>query len=140
LEASGDYERIVIERLEAEGLLAHVLNPLRVRRFAEAIGILAKTDPIDARLIALYLQHFPDAGLVRRPEQARKLAEYLTVRTMLMGIIGEARNRLEHLREPALKALAESSMAAAKAHLKQVDAGIAKVIGAQQEMDTQTTV
>src|SRR3954470_2302688 len=114
LEASGDYERIVIEMLEAEDFVVHVLNPLRVRRFAEAAGILAKTDPIDARLIGLYLQHFPDAGLVRRPERARKLAEYLTVRSMLLGIIGEARNRLEHLREPALRALTESSMAAAQ--------------------------
>lgn len=140
LEASGDYERIVIEALEAEGLLVHVLNPLRVRRFAEAIGTLAKTDPIDARLIALYLQHFPDAGLVRRPEQARKLAEYLTVRSMLRGIIGEARNRLEHLREPALKALVESSMAAAKADLKRVDGAIAKVIADDQDMARKATI
>lgn len=134
LEASGDYERIVIEMLEAEDFVVHILNPLRVRRFAEAAGILAKTDPIDARLIGLYLQHFPEAGLVRRPERARKLAEYLTVRSMLLGIIGEARNRLEHLREPALRALTESSMAAAQASLKQVDAGIAKVIANDDDM------
>ena len=62
LEASGDYERSVIERLEADGFVVHLLNPARVRLFAEAAGILAKTDPIDARVIALYGRHFPRHG------------------------------------------------------------------------------
>jgi transposase len=46
LEASGDYERIVIETLEADDFVVHLLNPARVRHFAEAAGILAKTDPV----------------------------------------------------------------------------------------------
>jgi transposase len=50
------------------------------------------------------------------------------VRSMLLGIIGEARNRLEHLREPALRAVADHAMAAAQASLKEVDAGIAAII------------
>jgi len=128
LEASGDYERIVIEALEADGLVVHLLNPARVRAFAEAIGILAKTDPIDARLIALYCQHFPDKGLTRRPEQARKLGEFLNMRDMLLKLAGEIRNSLEHVREPALKALADTLAADVAAKLKDVERGIAKVI------------
>jgi transposase len=134
LEASGDYERMVMEALEAEGFVVQLLNPTRVRRFAEACGMLAKTDPIDARLIALYAQHFPDKGLSRRPEQARKLGEFLSVRTMLMGIVGEARNRLEHLREPTLRSLAECFLADATARLKQLEAAIAKVIAEDHAM------
>ena len=38
LEASGDYERIVVEALEADGFTVHLLNPARVRAFAEAIA------------------------------------------------------------------------------------------------------
>ena len=128
LEASGDYERIVIEALEADGLVVHLLNPARVRAFAEAIGILAKTDPIDARLIALYCQHFPDKGLTRRPEQARKLGEFLNMRDMLLKLAGEIRNSLEHVREPALKALADTLAADVAAKLKDVERAIAKVI------------
>jgi transposase len=134
LEASGDYERIVIEELEADGLVVHLLNPARVRLFAEACGMLAKTDPIDARLIALYCQHFPDKGLTRRPENARKLGEFLTVRAMLHKIVDEARNRLEHLHQPGLQALTERILGDAKAHLKEIDAGIAKVIAEDQAM------
>lgn len=134
LEASGDYERAVIEALEAEGLCVQLLNPTRVRRFAEAMGILAKTDPIDAHLIARYGQHFPEAGLTRRPKQARKLAEFLGIRHMLMGIVNEARSRLEHLREPGLRQLVEQSAADAKARLKLVDAGIAQTIADDEAM------
>lgn len=134
LEASGDYERIVVERLEAEGFLVQLLNPMRVRRFAEADGILAKTDPIDAKVIALYAQHFPDRGLVRRPEQARKLGEFLAVRAMLLGIATEACSRLEHLREQALRQLVEQTAADAKARLKEVEASIAQVIAEDEAM------
>jgi transposase len=128
VEASGDYERIVIETLEADGFVVHLLNPARVRAFAEAIGILAKTDPIDARVIALYCQHFPDKGLTRRPEQARKLGEVLNMRTMLLKLAGEIRNSLEHVREPGLKALAETLSDDIAAKLKDVDGRIAKLI------------
>jgi len=138
LEASGDYERIVIERLEAEGFLVQLLNPLRVRRFAEADGILAKTDPIDAKVIARYAQHFPDRGLVRRPEQARKLGEFLAVRAMLLGIATEACSRLEHLREEALRQLVEQTAADAKARLKEVEASIARVIAEDEAMAHKT--
>jgi transposase len=134
LEASGGYERAVIEKLEAEGLCVQLLNPKRVRRFAEAMGILAKTDPIDARLIARYGQHFPEMGLTRSPEQAGKLAEFLAIRHMLMGIVDEARSRLEHLRDPGLRQLVEQSAAEAKARLKAVDAGIARTIADDEAM------
>ncbi len=135
LEASGDYERIVIETLEADGFVVHLLNPARVRHFAEAAGILAKTDPIDARLIALYCRHFPGAGLTRRPEQARKLGEFLIMRDMLMKIVGEARNRLEHLREPVLRELAERTLADANIELKTIAAGIEQVIAEDEAFD-----
>lgn len=134
LEASGGYEREVIEALEADGLVVHLLNPARVRRFAEAAGILAKTDPIDARLIALYCQHFPGVGLTRRSEKASRLGEFLIVRGMLRKAIDEARNRLEHLREPALRCLVERTLESVRADLKSIDADIVRVIEEDEEM------
>ena len=134
VEASGDYERLVIEQLEADGFIVHLLNPARVRLFAEAAGILAKTDPIDARVIALYGRHFPDKGLTRRPENARKLGEFLSVRAMLRKIIDEARNRLEHLQDPDLKALAERTLTDARAQLKQINTRIVRLIAHDEAM------
>ena len=134
LEASGDYERLVIEQLEADGFVVHLLNPARVRLFAEAAGILAKTDPIDARVIALYCQHFPDKGLTRRPQNARKLGEFLSVRAMLHKIIDQARNRLEHLQDPDLKALAQRTLAEAQGQLRHINARMAHLIAHDQAM------
>jgi transposase len=134
VEASGGYERFVIEELEAAGVRVQLLNPTRVRRFAEAIGSLAKTDPIDARVIAEYCRHFPDAGLVRKPEQARKLGEFLSIRTMLLNRIVEARSRLEHLEEPALRALVEGSLADDTLKLRQIAVAIDQVIAEDEAM------
>jgi transposase len=52
LEASGGYERPVQAALNAAGLAVALVNPARVRDFARATGRLAKTDPIDARVLA----------------------------------------------------------------------------------------
>ncbi len=54
VEATGGLEHVVLEQCHALGVACSVVNPLRVRRFAEAIGKLAKTDPIDARVLASF--------------------------------------------------------------------------------------
>lgn len=54
MEASGGYERVAFGQLWADGLACAVVNPREVRRFAEAMGRLEKTDRIDAGMIAHY--------------------------------------------------------------------------------------
>ncbi len=57
LEATGGYETVVTAALAAAGLPVVVVNPAQVRSFAKALGKRAKTDPIDAAVIA----HFAEA-------------------------------------------------------------------------------
>ena len=60
-EASGGYEREMVLTLSAAGVRVSVVNPLRVREFARAMGRIAKTDPLDAHCIAYFAQVFcPD--------------------------------------------------------------------------------
>ena len=54
LEATGGYERALVEALQAEAMAVSVVNPRQVRDFARAQGRLAKTDKIDARVLADY--------------------------------------------------------------------------------------
>lgn len=54
MEATGGYERRAAKSLTDAGFPVAIVNPTRVRRFAEAIGVLAKTDKIDAIMIAKY--------------------------------------------------------------------------------------
>ncbi len=58
-EATGGYERLLVSRLRATGITVQVAHPLRVRAFARACGYEAKTDPLDARVLARYGQVFP---------------------------------------------------------------------------------
>ena len=59
LEASGGYERQAVAALSGAGLATHVVPPARVRALARALGHQAKTDPIDAAMIARYLLLVP---------------------------------------------------------------------------------
>jgi hypothetical protein len=54
VESTGGYERALVERLDENDLPVVLVNPWRVRRFGEGLGVLAKTDPIDAQILALY--------------------------------------------------------------------------------------
>ncbi len=54
MEATGGYEKVAFEGLTNAGLRVSIVNPRHIRNFGKAVGALAKTDRIDAKLIALY--------------------------------------------------------------------------------------
>ena len=54
VESTGGYERALTEALSEADHPVVLVNPWRVRRFGEGLGVLAKTDPLDARVLALY--------------------------------------------------------------------------------------
>ncbi len=104
MEASGGYERTAHRELVARGVLAAIVNPKRVRDFARGMGLEAKTDRVDARLIARY-------GAVMRPaatpvpDPARlELREILACRRQLVDEIAVRKQQLEHLRSPLVRA------------------------------------
>jgi len=94
MEASGGYERQPATELRACGLSVAVVNPTYVRRFAQGMGTLAKTDTIDARLIA----HFafvkqPKAQAAKTAEE-EKLAALVERREQLVSLSSIEKNRL----------------------------------------------
>jgi len=103
LEASGGYERDVVDALEDAGFSVAILNPRRVRQFAQAKGRLAKNDRIDARTIAEFLTKIADEAPTRRDRSRDPLVAHLTIRQHLVAWIGECTSLLEQLREPALR-------------------------------------
>lgn len=95
LEASGGYERSWARLLQDAGLEVWIVDPKRVRRFAQSAGQLAKTDRIDARMIAWFGETFAD-GIGRQPDAAREeLDRLVSARTDLMDL----RARFAHLGE-----------------------------------------
>jgi transposase len=96
IEATGGYERAVVAELAAANLPVVVVNPRQVRDFARAKGRLAKTDQIDAAILA-------DFGLAIQPPQrplpgpaAQEMQELLARRRQVVEMMKAETNRLEH--------------------------------------------
>lgn len=94
VEASGGYERRLVTEGYAAGLPIVVVNPTRVRRLAEALGIIAKTDAIDGYVIARFAAIIRPT--VREPKNAeqQQLNALVTRRHQLLEIRTAEKNRL----------------------------------------------
>ena len=93
LEATGGYEIPAAYALYEAGLPVVIMNPKTVRHFAKAIGRLAKTDKLDAQVLALYAQSIqPPVRPLKDPEQL-ELANLMTRRRQLQGMIVMEENR-----------------------------------------------
>lgn len=93
LEASGRYERLAVAQLAEVGLPVVVLNPAQVRHYAEAINLKAKTDAIDARLLALFVAATKPEPRPLADAQSRELAALLARRRQLVGMLAAERTR-----------------------------------------------
>lgn len=95
VESTGGYERAVTDALSAADLPVVLVNPWRVRRFGEGLGVLAKTDPLDARILALYGERAqPERRPLPGPRQ-RQMADLVRRRRQLIAMIVAEKSRLE---------------------------------------------
>lgn len=140
IEASGGYERAVIAHLRDASLVVHRLNPLRVRRFAQARGRLAKNDRIDAETIALYAASFVDERAVAACDPSREtLREHMLVRTHTLDAIADLHNQLEHVTDKSLRAMLKTRIATCTRSLKALDRRIADLVAATPDLDQLAT-
>jgi transposase len=93
-EATGGYEAALVAALATAGLPVVVVNPRQVRDFAKATGQLAKTDAIDAQILALFAERVRPAPRALPDEAAQALDALLTRRRQLVEMLGAERNRL----------------------------------------------
>ena len=94
LEATGGYELLCVGALAAAGLPVVVANPRQVRDFAKATGQLAKTDRIDADVLALFAERVRLAVRVIADADAQELDALLARRRQLLEMLQAERNRL----------------------------------------------
>jgi transposase len=94
LEATGGFERPVAAALAAAGLPIAVVNPRQARDFARATGRLAKTDRIDAQILARFAQAVRPAPRPVPQEEAQALAEITARRRQVVGMLTAEKNRL----------------------------------------------
>lgn len=131
LEATGGYEMVVAASLAAAGLAVVVVNPAQVRAFAQALGRRAKTDPLDAQVIA----HFAEAT---KPEvrplpdaQTQFLADLVARRRQIVAMIVAERQRQTRLTEPRLQRSIARLLAALQKELSSLEADIEEAVRGQ---------
>ena len=96
VEATGGYERALVTILVEAGYRTAVVNPRQVRDFAKALGILAKTDRIDAVVLAQFGRQVEPRILEEDPAQRAELTQLVSRRRQLIDLRTMESNRLEH--------------------------------------------
>jgi transposase len=103
LEATGGFEQVVSGALGGAGLPVAQINPRQIRDFARALGRLAKTDRIDAAVIALFAERVKPEARPLPDEQARLLDELVTRRRQVIEMIVAEGNRGRELESRRIK-------------------------------------
>ena len=121
LEATGGYEVRVAAVLASAGLPVAVVNPRQIRDFARATGRLAKTDTLDARVIALFADAVRPTPRPLPDAQAQALGELIARRRQLVDMLGAEKNRRRLLRERRLQRHLDAHIAWLEAALRRLD-------------------
>ena len=123
LEATGGFETVVTATLAAAGLPVAVVDPAQVRSFAKALGERAKTDPIDARVIARFVETVKPEPRPLPDEATQLLADLVQRRRQIIAMIGAESQRAK--RAPArLKKSIARLLRALEKELGSVDSDI----------------
>ena len=128
MEATGGYENQLVQVLHKHGIALAVVNPRRVRDFAKGIGKDAKTDRIDARVIAYFGEIVKPAPQFAKSDDEKKLGAMVERRRQLLGLIGQEKNRLQQVDDADVRKLIQKSLEMLKKQLKVVDERLAKAI------------
>ena len=121
LEATGGFEAGVAAAVAGAGLPLAVVNPAQVRAFARATGRLAKTDRLDAALIARFAEQVRPEPRPVASEQAQGLAELVARRRQVVEMIGMEANRRRQARCPKVLRGIERTLAALQTALTELD-------------------
>lgn len=134
MEATGKHHRAAQRSLHGAGLVVSVVNPLRARLFCQAAGHLAKTDAIDARLLALMGAALEPTATPLPPMALEALRELVNARRAATTERTALVNRLAACATAFLRAELRRRITACERHIERLDAEIERRIQAQPEL------
>ncbi|MGL4944477.1 MAG: IS110 family transposase [Thermoguttaceae bacterium] len=139
-EATGGLERLMLTTLAAEGLPIVRLNPKQARDLAKGLGKLAKTDAIDAQMLAKFAKL--DAFEVRPvpTKETLEMSDYLTRRHQLVTMRTMEENRLKQAYQKKLKDSIEKVIECLNEHINDINASIGKMIDANPDWSEQDKI
>ena len=124
VEATGGFETVVAASLGGAGLPVIVVNPAQVRAFAQALGKRAKTDPIDAAVIARFVEATKPQIRPLPDEDTRILADLVARRRQIIQMIVAEKQRERQIPNRTLKKSAARLIKALEKELTVLDTGI----------------
>jgi transposase len=110
MEATGKLHRLAHRALSAAGFAVAIVNPYRSRRLADALGQLAKTDSIDARLLALFGEAIGPEPAPAPAKSLVELQELVLARQAAKACETALKNQIKAAASPVLKSLLESQL------------------------------
>lgn len=133
VEPSGGYERGVVRALHAVGMRVNNVNPHKLRHYGRALGLVAKSDRIDARLIARYCAELPTRPV--RPEPLlEKIADLTSARRQMSDDKVRIANQVEQAREPMIRRIFARRLARLEADMLLVSKRLAELVASRPEL------
>jgi transposase len=135
MEASGGYEQPLARALHAAGFAVHILAPARVRAFARAIGQSAKTDALDAAMIARCLEASRDRLEPYAPDPARqRLSALGTHRHRLIAERNGLTSQLDTIAEPIVRRMIQARLRSIALSLICLDKAMTTLLAAEPRL------
>jgi len=134
LEATGKYHRPAHRSLYADGFAVAIVDPYRARMFAKSLGYLAKTDRLDAKLLAIMGEALkPGISLPPGPELVA-LQEFVATRSAAVAELNMVANRIKSTQTAALRAELSRHARSIEKHIANLDKEIASRIAANPDL------
>lgn len=130
LEATGGYETKLVKVLQDHQIAVAVVNPRQVRDFANGIGMDAKTDKLDAKVIARFGEVVKPSPMAAKSPEEEKLAGLVTRRSQLIDLIIQEENRLEQTYDREIEQFIHKSLKSLKNQLAVIDKRLKKCLAA----------
>lgn len=135
IEATGGYERPALDAMLDAELPVALAQPAHVRHLAKALGILAKTDEIDARVLVAYAKHASPRLTRKRSENQAELDALITCRRQLIKVRTEQRNRLGMTRASSARGAIKAVLETIDQQVEALDTQIRALIESDDEMN-----
>lgn len=134
MEATGGYERDLVACLLAAGQKVVVANPRQVRDFARGLGQLAKTDRLDARVLAKFAALVKPQPRRQASGQVSDLAELVSRRRQMSDLRTQELNRLPHARHPRVKKSLKKTIDLLERQIEELDELIRRNIESDDDL------
>jgi len=140
MEATGGYEAILAAELYSRGLPVAVVNPTRIRAFGKANGQLAKTDKLDAAVIAMFAAKMQPPARELLDENHRLMKALVARRSQLIRLQTAEKNRQEHAVDKVVTRSLNRILKSIEREVEQIEEAIRRQLGEMPELITKAEI